>query len=275
VGRDALMQVDGAQFYRGPMPASDPSGPKVVSATLSGRARAGGTDQACSGELEAPATAVAIGLRSDVGYWIVPAKIPAFSAPNLPTFQLVFAIAPSVPTGTYDLLLDAVDGSGRFGPATTQELGVDGRPSHPSGRFVISLTWDNVADLDLHVVLPNGIEVFGRDPTEYQRPPPSAGPVPPGAPTDGGVLDRDSNAQCVGTGLEAEDVVWTEAPPRGHYLVRVDTFSLCGAASAPWRVEAILNGARIGAAQGTSTPNDERFSHDRGSGLLVLELDVP
>lgn len=272
-GRDALMHVEGAQFRREPMPA-DESGPKVVSAVTSGRVRAGVSQHACSGELERTATAVAVGLDGDVGYWIVPAGIPLAASPTTPTFQAVFGVAASLAAGTHRLVFRAVDGAGRFGPATTRPLEVLG-PDVPRGRLVISLSWDNQADLDLHVVMPSGIEIFKRNPTEYERPPPSAGPVPPGAPTDGGVLDRDSNAGCVFDGRRAENVVWTEAPPPGRYLVRVDTSSLCGAPSARWRVEALLDGVRIGAAQGTSTEHDLRFSHDRGGGVLALELDVP
>jgi len=42
-------------------------------------------------------------------------------------------------------------------------------------RFIISLDWNNAADLDLHVVIPNGVEIFNRNPTEYQRPSVSTG----------------------------------------------------------------------------------------------------
>jgi hypothetical protein len=271
-GRDAMLQVEGAQFYRSAMPA-DESGPKVLSATLAGRAQAGLSEQPCSGELERTASAVAVGLASDVGYWIVPAGIPSASAPTTPTFELVFGVASTLAPGPHEVVFRAVDGAGRFGPRTVRPLEITPR-LHASGRLVISLSWDNQADLDLHVLLPTGVEIFKRNPTEYQRPPPSAGPVAPNAPTDGGVLDHDSNARCVFDGQRAENVVWTEAPPAGHYVVRVDTFSLCGAPSARWQVEAILDGVRIGAARGTSTDDDLRFDHNRGAGVLALELDV-
>lgn len=272
-GRDAMMQVEGAQFFREPMPDSA-SGPKVVSATVAARTRAGIVQQACAGDLERAATSVAIGLAGDVGYWIVPAGIPLASAPTTPTFEAVFGLAPNILPGRHDVVLRAVDGAGRFGPATLRPLDVGPR-QRPDGRLVISLSWNNQADLDLHVVLPSGIELFKRNRTEYQRPPPSAGPVPPNAPTDGGVLDRDSNALCVPDGQRAENAVWTEAPPSGRYVVRVDTFSLCGAPNADWQVEALLDGTRLGAARGTSTEIDTRFDHNRGAGILALELDVP
>ncbi|MCW5837734.1 MAG: hypothetical protein KIS78_35400 [Labilithrix sp.] len=272
-GRDATLRVDGAQFFRRAMPEED-DGPAVLSATVVSRARAGVVERACAGELERAATAIAIGLSSDVGYWVLPAGIPLASAPSSPTFDAVLGLSGSARPGRYDVVLRAVDATGRFGPATTRPLEVV-PAARPAGRFVISLSWQNEADLDLHVVLPSGLEIFKRNRTEYQRPPPSAGPVDPNAPTDGGFLDRDSNAMCVQDGARAENVVWTEPPPPGRYVVRVDTFSLCGAPSAPWRVEAVLDGTRIGAAEGTSTEIDARFEHNRGGGVLVLELDVP
>lgn len=272
-GRDAMLQVEGAQFYRSAMPL-DESGPKVVSATLGGRTQAGLSQLACSGELERSATAVAVGLASDVGYWIVPAGIPLSSAPTTPTFELTFGLATTAPTGPHDVVFRAVDGAGHFGPPTVRQLEI-APPLRPSGRLVVSLSWDNQADLDLHVLLPTGVEIFKRNPTEYERPPPSAGPVPPNAPIDGGVLDHDSNARCIFDGRRAENVVWTEAPPKGHYVVRVDTFSLCGAPSAHWQLEAMVDGVRISAARGTSTDNDLRFDHNRGGGVLALEFDVP
>ena len=72
-----------------------------------------------------------------------------------------------------------------------------------------------------------------------------------------------------------ENVDYADKPPSGHYVVRVDTFSLCKTIGASWRVEAFLEGASLGAAQGSSTDFDTRFSHDRGAGVLALELDVP
>jgi len=272
-GRDAKLHVEGGHFFREPMPA-DESGPKVLSATVAARTRAGSVEQACAGDLERAATSVAVALAGDVGYWIVPAGIPLASAPSAPTFEVVFGVTADIAPGRHDLVLRAVDGAGHFGPAVVRPLDV-AAPERPHGRLVISLRWHNEADLDLHVVLPSGIELFKRNRTEYERPPPSAGPVPPDAPTDGGVLDRDSNAMCVPDGQRAENAVWSEAPPSGRYVVRVDTFSLCGAPSADWRVEAFLDGARIGEARGTSTEVDTRFDHNRGAGVLALELDVP
>lgn len=269
---DALFQVAGAQFVRGTVPGAN-GGPGVESASFGLPPIAGTSNNGIFGELAQTATAVAIGLEGDLGYWIVRADVPAVSAPRSPTFRATYGIAATVSAGTRNVVFAAVDAERRFGPAQSVPLRIVG--DDLDARFVVSLDWANAADLDLHVVLPNAVELFDRNPTEYQRPPVSAGPVPPGTSLDGGYLEQDSNAHCTLDGQQRERAIWKEPPPSGHYLVRVDTFSLCGVASAPWKVTATLDGKVIGAAAGIATESDQRFTHGRGSGLLVLELDVP
>jgi hypothetical protein len=176
--------------------------------------------------------------------------------------------------GPHTFVTRAVDENGNFGPAFSRTVNV-AAVSRPTGRLVVSLNWTNTADLDLHVVDPNGVEIWKRNINSYEPPAPGSAPEPPGTVHVGGILDIDSNAGCTADGRHAENVVWSDAPPSGRYLVRVDTASLCSEIDARWRVEATLDGTSVGAAEGLSTDNDTRFSHDRGAGLLALTFDVP
>lgn len=270
---DAQLRVDGGQFFRGDMPG-DESGPPVRTVAVSPIVHPGSVSRTCSGVMDPAATAVALALEGDSGYWIVPAGLPDVTAPGFPTFATSIAFSSRLPVGTRMFLARAVDREGRFGASFVRPLDVTPVP-RPVGRFVISLTWDDEADLDLHVVDPRGVEIWKRNINSYEPPPPGASPEPPNTPHPGGVLDFDSNAACVQDGRRAENVVYADKPPSGHYVVRVDTFSLCKAAGARWRVEGFSDGVSIGAAQGSSTEYDTRFSHDRGAGVLALELDVP
>jgi hypothetical protein len=272
-GTDALLQVRNAQFWRGAMP-NENGGPVVTAATLQSQSTAGRANLVGAGDVGSAATGVAIALDGDVGYWTIRAKTPSSGAPTEPTWSMTYGLASTLPPGTYHYVLRAVDVDGRFGPATLRTLTVVPR-AVPAGRLVISLTWDSQVDLDLHVLLPNGIEMFKRHMAEYEPPPISAGPQDPFALHDGGILDHDSNAHCIQDGQRAEDAVWANPPPPGHYQIRVDTFSMCGGTSASWRLEAVLDGKRIGSASGTATEADLRFAHDRGAGVLALEIDVP
>jgi hypothetical protein len=63
--------------------------------------------------------------------------------------------------------------------------------------------------------------------------------------------------------------------PAGDYVVRVDTFSLCGNSAARWTVEALLNGVSLGRAEGEALPSSQRFSKGKGGGLEALSFTVP
>jgi hypothetical protein len=270
---DAELRVSGGQFFRGDMPP-DESGPPVKTVTVSPIVHPGAVARTCSGVMDASATSVALAIEGDVGYWIVPAGLPDVTAPGFPTFATDVAFSSKLPIGRRLFVARAVDAAGHFGAAFAKPLDVTPVP-RPTGKFVIALSWDDEADLDLHVVDPRGVEIWKRNINSYEPPPPGASPEPPNTPHPGGILDFDSNASCVQDGRRAENVVYAEQPPSGHYVVRVDTFSLCKAAGARWRVEGFLNGVSLGAADGSSTEYDTRFSHDRGAGVLALELDVP
>jgi hypothetical protein len=256
-GLDAEMVVSGAQFFEGAMPAAT-GGPSVASIDLSSNyLHAGEIDKPLRGALDAKATAAAIGLTGDRGYWVVPAGLPDIAAPGFPTFDVTLSFSPALRAGPYELSVRAVDERDRFGPPETRMLTALAA-TRPAGALVISLTWDTEADLDVQVTLPGGLVIWKGDVTE-----------------GGGTLDADSNASCVIDGRRQENVVWPDAPPPGHYAVRVDAFTLCDATYANWRVEARLEGASLGRAEGESLPTDTFFTHDRGAGVLALEFDVP
>jgi uncharacterized protein YfaP (DUF2135 family) len=178
-----------------------------------------------------------------------------------------------MPAGPYDLLVRAVDEAGHFGPPSRHTLAAEGPPL-PEGALVISLRWDREADLDLHVVDPGGVEIYKGNINSYEPPPPGQ-PMDPNAWQAGALLDFDSNADCVIDGRRQENVVWKNAPPPGHYLVRVDTFSLCRESFANWTVDVRANGALIARATGESLPTDEETPHDRGAGVLAVAFDLP
>ena len=275
LGVGAALRVAGAQFLGGDLDAAGPgAGPAVVSVFNSLTAvRPGERDKPLTGALAPSATAAAIGMRGNRGFWIVVAGPPALDAPELPTFHASLSLSPDFPAGDLALLVRAVDARGRLGAPAVVPLA--SMPAHaPDGALVITLAWDTEADLDLHVVTPAGVEVWARNINSYQAP-------PPGTPSDasawqaGGILDFDSNAGCVIDGRRQENVVWQVPPPAGTYRVRVNTASLCGATAARWSVRARMGGGDITASQGISVPGDARFSKGPGSGVQAMIFDVP
>ena len=274
-GLEAGMRVASAQFVSGDLDTAAPSGgPAVVSLFNSLTAvQPGEIEKPLSGTLGATAAAVALGLRGDRGYWIVVAGPPALDAPDQPTFAATLSFSPDLPLGNLTLVARAVDAQGRFGAPATVPL-TSAPPAPPSGTLVVGLRWDAESDLDLHLVTPDGTEVWAGNINSYQMPPPGS-PVDASAWQQGGILDFDSNAGCVIDGRRQENVVWQAPPPAGTYLVRVDTASLCGTPAARWNVQVLLAGTVIAAAQGESLASDTQFSKGPGSGVLALSFDVP
>ncbi|HEX8792784.1 MAG TPA: hypothetical protein VF765_17685 [Polyangiaceae bacterium] len=272
-GTDAYMQVHGAQFIRGAMPDGSASGPAVAQLVLiDNDIWPGLQDFPVGGALTPTATAAAIGLQGDKGYWMVVAGPAAVATPTDPSFGANASFSTGIVPGGYTLVARAVDGNGNFGPPVKQVL--TGVPSPttppPSGQLVVTLTWDRDANLDLHVVDPNGVEIYWNNQ--------SSQPPPPAMSVDGGpygYVDDDSNANCVIDGLNREDAIWPNHVPSGPYTVRVDTASLCGQAVADWNLRVLLHGKQVAQSSGVSTDAATRGSHGTGAGVLALQFTVP
>jgi hypothetical protein len=273
----ALMRIEGAQFVPGasPVASGDVQGPDVqgpdVEALdlLTNSIWPGYADKPIRGSLGALATAATLAFSGDQGYWIVAAGVPDVAAPGLPSFRATAAFSTALVPGAYALEVRAADAAGHLGAPLRQTLtALSSAPSLlVAGALVVSLEWDTEADLDLHVVDASGDEIFHGAPRGASR----SGAEQP----DPGTLDVDSNANCTIDGLRREHVIWRAEPPAGHYVVRVDAASLCGRASAHWRVDATLDGVVLAASTGLALDIDSAGPHDRGAGVLALEFDVP
>lgn len=279
-GLTAMLQVEGAQFRPGGFPA-DAGGPAAL-------AVAAGTSQIVidrlgdrlDGTLEPAARGVAIGIAGEDGAWLIRAGLPDLDTPGLPSAKATFGLAAGFPPGPFELQIAASDDAGRFGAPARAMLMANAGPT-PAGELVIALTWEGAADLDLHVVDALGGEAWSDDPNTFDPPP---GTTP--APEDylrHGILDRDANADCARDGRPAEHVVWSQPPPAGSYVIRVDARAMCGEAIAHWNVAAYLRSGGtgddadvlIGAARGVASAPDTLQPHGRGAGILALRFDLP
>jgi uncharacterized protein YfaP (DUF2135 family) len=128
----------------------------------------------------------------------------------------------------------------------------------PPPALAIELSWDTEADLDLHVVQPDGTELYWGH-----------------VASSTGLIDFDSNQSCDIDGRRKERAIWSTSAPPGKYVVRVDTPSLCGQPAAHWRLTAQAGTDVVARSQGESIAVDTRGAHAAGAGLLALEVDVP
>jgi hypothetical protein len=272
-GLDAYFQVPGAQFFRGPMPQGSSAGPKVLQLSLTNNnIWPGMADDPISGALGPTATAAALGLQNDVGYWVVAAGVPSFNLPADPSFGANGVFSNGIIVGDYTLVVHGVDASGNFGLPTKQILIAETSPAEApaTGDLVVTLTWDNDSNLDLHVVDPMGVDIYWGN--QSSEPPPPKGGVDGGSY---GYVDYDSNANCIIDGLDREDAIWPHPPPPGQYIVRVDAASLCGQPIANWTVKVVLEGKQVAEATGVAVDADTMGAHGSGSGQLALQFSVP
>jgi hypothetical protein len=292
-GTAAILRVAGAQFVPGPPPAGVEGGPKIRTLSAdTNRVFPGLRNSAFSGTVDADAEAVLITWQDDAGSWIVPAGVIDALEPKNRTFAATLGFSREAPMGRHDVEVRPVDAMGRVGVPSkfTYVVAATARP----GSLVVSLTWDNDADLDLHVTVPNpdparaaeepSVEIWPKRPSSYRM---GSGMADPNALKSAAVLDFDSNGQCMIDGRREENVTIMENPKPGHYLVRVDAFALCGQSSSRWKVIVYRNGEARAESIGVATPADGypaqgtgmMFGQDlrpgtAGAGQEALEFDL-
>lgn len=222
----------------------------------------GQTEKTISGRVTEDA--VAIGIRFaelGTGYWVVPAGGPEPQIEGERVWRLGFEVAHEVPPGLHALRLAAIDEAGAAGTQTELPVCVTSPipdnlnacdPSIEPPAAVLSIAWDNGADVDLGLVDPSGKFVDSKHPT-------TAGgePISPDAATDG-VLTNDSHAACARDLERRENVVWQSTPAAGTYLVYVNLFSACAEQAAHFVVTFHL-----------------REAHEDGTFALVEKIRVP
>ena len=292
--------IDG-QFQEGELPGLPPQTldeilaevppvpPAFTSFALNSAPIEVGEERTASGLTTTDAVAVGVRFQSlGGGSWVSPVRAADPTNDHELTWGFPIIVNPSAPPGIHDLLFAAIDARGRAGTQRSARLCVR-RPVPDNGNvcdpkisppaLVVSLEWDNDADLDLRVVTPSGKEVDGKKPTTAVRG--EDGKLDTSAPGTG-LLDRDSNARCARDSRRRENLVFQEKPEPGTYLIYVNLFDSCGEPSVRFR--ASLHGAAEGEEPGTYTVVEsfataggltaEQANAGKQRGLFVTEFNV-
>jgi hypothetical protein len=142
-----------------------------------------------------------------------PPTVPASAAAKRPTSTVWVMVAVVVGVAVLAVVAFLVLGGG------DDESAGDGAPLEEVGGIELgtgdvqaTLIWDTGDDLDLHVVDPDGFEIYFAD---EESP-------------SGGELDVDQIPGCVDEGDQVENVFWPESDaPEGAYEVFVVAFDDC------------------------------------------------
>jgi len=164
------------------------------------------------------------------------------------TIVLTIVLPVQVARQAFTLEYSAALGTGAFGAYRQQAVQVT---TVGTGDVQISVTWNSAADVDLHLVEPNGNEIYYGNPRS----------------STGGELDLDSNAGCGSDGPRAENIRFPSGrAPTGTYIVRVDHWSSCNASSTNYVVR-VTNGTSGQTFTGTFTGGGDFGG--AGSGITI------
>jgi hypothetical protein len=189
-----------AVYHDGPLPA--PHGSLSVSVPDGVDAINGGSVVVSVDGGGATITAVYISVMGSEGYWEV--TVPAGAS----VADVLLTLARALPDNV-TIIFEVKDDAGDVSTPVSVMLSVH---HVGTGDIQVSVSWDTDNDVDLHVIDPNGFEVYWYD---------EASP-------EGGTLDLDSNAACDIDGVNNENIVWPAGKaPHGTYTVRVDYFENC------------------------------------------------
>jgi hypothetical protein len=250
------IRIESGQFVEGSLPglSSADAGaglnPEVTDVTIANIAIApGARSVTLSGHTTANAQAVALRFAGlGTGYWVFPVGPPDSTDNGLLGWTVNADFGLDVAPGFHDLLFTAIGSDGASGTQYDLPLCIDTPvpdnlnacvPKRAPPAAVLSLSWDTPVNLNLVVKDP-----LGRSVGAFTTGVSAAGSTPASAGPPTGVVDRDSNANCVIDNIDRQDIVWQTAPPAGTYAVWVDLFSACHQTAVSFTVSIWLPEAR-------------------------------
>jgi len=146
-----------------------------------------------------------VGLAGDTGFHTVTGTDPDGDG----VFDIAVQVAAEATQASLSFSVALIDGQGNVGPYSLLEVAV---LMSGTGDVKVTLSFDRLHDLDLHVVEPNGDEIY------YEH----------SATESGGRLDLDSGSNCAPSSANAENVFWPPGQaPAGDYRVFVQNYQQC------------------------------------------------
>jgi hypothetical protein len=203
-----VISVDDGDFNTGEPPVTAGEGElaQIVGVTGPTAVTNGGTailHVELSPPVESPQFVV--GLVGDTGYHTVVGADPDADG----IYDISVQVNGEATQPSLVLTVALMDADGNVGPYHQVEIEL---VRSGTGDVKITLSFDRLHDLDLHVIEPNGEEIsYTND-----------------ASQTGGKLDLDSGSHCEPNAANAENVFWPpEGAPPGEYIVNVQNFEQC------------------------------------------------
>ncbi len=248
--------VEGAELIKAKFPSAS-SDVKIQNFDANGVVIPGGTNPITIIP-SSQADYVIIGVKDEYGYYQLPATYDANG-----NIYFILIMTQDLVDDDFTILIALKKGDNAGEaieiPVRVVEVG--------TGKFQVSLSWDKPNDLDLHLIEPDGTEIY------YSN---------PASPNTGGELDLDSNPDCDIDGVNNENITYGDDAliPTGTYVVKVDFYSNCSVnENTHYVVSAYLNGDLIPSST-VANPYNGEFAPDEadyggaGSGVTVMTINI-
>lgn len=196
---------------------------------------------------------VIVGVQGQDGYYSIPmddnADGQGRSETSGVTVDLQLLISQQA-NDNFTLIFSVSDGQGNYSQYETLEVGIQ---EAGTGKLQISLSWDQLNDVDLHVIQPDGEEIYYGNPYS----------------SNGGELDVDSNAACYLDSINNENIYYADTTgvtiQNGEYEVLVDLWANCDIPdSTSYAIVAYYDGQMIVPTEGVN-PHQAQLAPDQES----------
>ena len=255
---DAYFNIENATLVKKEFPTASSSDDKPVIDNLSGNHNviAGGTNPIAV-NTNADVKNIFIGVENEGGYY----KLPVTATKGSYNFYLM--LSQNLDKDHFVILVSIEDADGLISeseviPVSLIQAG--------TGKLQVSCSWNRLNDVDLHLVEPNGEEIYYGDSVS----------------DSGGELDVDSNAACIIDEINNENITYSEEDvvQNGEYIVRVDFYESCNISEdTNYLIVAYYNGNQIATTSGSNPYSgifhpDDADMGDEGSGVEVMRFSV-
>jgi len=259
--KETFFEIENASFVNSNFPEASTSDqtPVINSIYGNGSVLAGGSNPITI-NTSSEINSVIVGVQDEKGYF----EIPVSATKTLNSEYIVFLImSQELELDNFTIIVAVINSEGLVSAHQTISVSLI---EAGTGQLQVSCSWDQTNDVDLHLVEPNGTEIYYGN--SYS--------------SNGGELDVDSNADCYIDNINNENITYGEDAivESGEYIVRVDLYSNCSVVNnTNYVVTVYYNGTAISPSTGQNpyygsfAPGDADYG-GAGSGETVVRFNI-